>query len=69
MGLRRADKQLCKQNLHLLCYSMERPDVSQRMKKARIKIEYPLTNEPWGVRRFFVKDPFDKLVNVLSHED
>jgi catechol 2,3-dioxygenase-like lactoylglutathione lyase family enzyme len=39
-----------------------------RMKKARFKIRYPLTNEPWGVRRFFVQDPFDRLVNILSHE-
>jgi hypothetical protein len=28
---------------------------------------YPLTNEPWGVRRFFVKDPSGTIVNVLSH--
>ncbi len=41
MGLRRADKQLCKQDLHPLCHSMELPDVSRRVKKARIKIEYP----------------------------
>ena len=38
-----------------------------RMKKARFKIEYPLTEEPWGVRRFFVRDPFGKLVNILEH--
>ncbi len=30
-------------------------------------IAYPLTDEPWGVRRFFVRDPFGKLVNILSH--
>ncbi len=23
--------------------------------------------EPWGVRRFFVRDPFGKLVNILQH--
>ena len=28
---------------------------------------YPLTDEPWGVRRFMVRDPFGKLVNILSH--
>jgi hypothetical protein len=26
-----------------------------------------LTDEPWGVRRFFVKDPNGVVVNVLSH--
>ena len=30
-------------------------------------IAYPLTDEPWGVRRFFVRDPFGRLVNVLAH--
>ncbi len=31
------------------------------------QITYPLTDEPWGVRRFYVKDPSGKCVNVLSH--
>jgi predicted enzyme related to lactoylglutathione lyase len=30
-------------------------------------IVYALTDEPWGVRRFFVRDPTGKLINVLSH--
>lgn len=38
-----------------------------RMKAAKIPIEYGPTLEPWGVRRFFVRDPFGKLVNVLMH--
>ena len=42
-------------------------EVFKRMKKARFKIEYPLTNEPWGVRRFYVRDPTGKLVNILAH--
>lgn len=28
---------------------------------------YGPVNEPWGVRRFFVRDPFGKLGNVLAH--
>jgi catechol 2,3-dioxygenase-like lactoylglutathione lyase family enzyme len=39
----------------------------QRMKKAKVAIEYGPTDEPWGVRRFYVRDPFGKLVNVLMH--
>lgn len=39
----------------------------QRMKKAKIKIEYGPADEPWNVRRFFVRDPFGKLVNILMH--
>ncbi|KAA0022445.1 VOC family protein [Antrihabitans cavernicola] len=31
------------------------------------EIVYPLTDEPWGVRRFFVRDPDGRVVNVLSH--
>ena len=32
-----------------------------------LKIVYPLTDEPWGVRRFFVADPNGVVINVLSH--
>lgn len=38
-----------------------------RMKEAGIAIEYGPVKEPWGVRRFYVKDPFGKLVNILIH--
>lgn len=31
------------------------------------EIVHPLTNEPWGVRRFFVRDPNGKVLNILSH--
>jgi hypothetical protein len=30
-------------------------------------IVHPLTDEPWGVRRFFVRDPTGVVVNVLGH--
>src|SRR5215831_12789832 len=39
-----------------------------RVKAARLPIEYGPQREPWGVRRFYVRDPFRKLVNVLQHE-
>lgn len=32
-----------------------------------LEIVYPLTNEPWGVRRFFVADPNGVVVNVMCH--
>ena len=35
---------------------------------AGIEIVYPLTNEPWGVRRFFVRDPNGKIINIVSHQ-
>lgn len=38
-----------------------------RVKEAEIPIEYGPVEEPWGVRRFYVRDPFGKLVNILTH--
>lgn len=38
-----------------------------RMRKAGVTIEYGPATEPWGVRRFFVRDPFGKLLNILAH--
>jgi len=32
-----------------------------------IQIVYPLTDEPWGVRRFHAVDPNGVVVNVMSH--
>lgn len=37
------------------------------MQQAGFVIAYELVTEPWGVRRFYVRDPFGKLVNILSH--
>jgi predicted enzyme related to lactoylglutathione lyase len=31
------------------------------------EVVHPLTDESWGVRRFFVRDPTGKVLNVLSH--
>ncbi|WP_276357678.1 VOC family protein [Cohnella caldifontis] len=39
----------------------------ERMKRAGFPIEYGPVDEPWGVRRFYVRDPFGKLINILSH--
>ena len=32
-----------------------------------LEIVHPLTDEPWGVRRFFVKDPNGVVINLASH--
>jgi catechol 2,3-dioxygenase-like lactoylglutathione lyase family enzyme len=32
-----------------------------------LRIVYPLSDEPWGVRRFFVADPNGVVINILSH--
>jgi catechol 2,3-dioxygenase-like lactoylglutathione lyase family enzyme len=41
--------------------------VHQRALDRGLRIVYPLTDEPWGVRRFFVADPNGVVVNVMSH--
>lgn len=41
----------------------------RKFKKGGFEIEYGPVVEPWGVRRFFVRDPFGRLVNVLTHVD
>jgi predicted enzyme related to lactoylglutathione lyase len=32
-----------------------------------LEIVHPLTDEPWGVRRFFVREPTGRVLNILSH--
>jgi catechol 2,3-dioxygenase-like lactoylglutathione lyase family enzyme len=33
------------------------------------EIVHPLTTEPWGVRRFFVRAPDGNVINIVSHVD
>ena len=33
------------------------------------EIVHPLTTEPWGIRRFFVRDPDGNVINVTGHHD
>ena len=33
------------------------------------EIVHPLTDEPWGVRRFLVRAPDGNVINVVSHRD
>ena len=35
--------------------------------RAGSEIVHPLTDEPWGVRRFVVRDPDGHVINVLGH--
>lgn len=31
------------------------------------KIVHPITDEPWGIRRFFVQNPDGHVINVAQH--
>lgn len=42
-------------------------EVYDRAVAAGFVVEYGPTTETWGVRRFYVRDPFGRLVNILSH--
>ena len=33
-----------------------------------LAVEYGPTSEPWQVRRFYIRDPLGRLVNMLVHE-
>ena len=34
-----------------------------------LEVVHPLTDEPWGVRRFFVREPTGRVLNILSHRE
>lgn len=42
-------------------------DVHDRLIDRQIPIDYGPVLEPWGVRRFYVRDPLGKLLNILEH--
>ncbi|HXW69998.1 MAG TPA: VOC family protein [Methylocella sp.] len=43
-------------------------EVYKRVLAGGFAVEHGPVDEPWGVRRFFVRDPFGRLVNILSHD-
>ena len=52
--------------------SVTTDDVGGAYEEARqrgYQIVHPLTTEPWGVRRFFVRAPDGTIVNVAGHRD
>lgn len=47
-------------------------DVEEAYAAARrlgYEIVYPLTTEPWGIRRFFVRAPGGSALNIAQHHD
>jgi catechol 2,3-dioxygenase-like lactoylglutathione lyase family enzyme len=50
--------------------SIEVDDVDEVLRRAeeqQVPIEYGPVTEPWGIRRFYVRDPLNRLVNVSMH--
>jgi catechol 2,3-dioxygenase-like lactoylglutathione lyase family enzyme len=42
-------------------------EILKRLERSGVSIEYGPVVEPWGVRRFYVRDPMDTLLNILEH--
>jgi catechol 2,3-dioxygenase-like lactoylglutathione lyase family enzyme len=42
-------------------------EVRHRVLAAGLRIEYGPVSEPWGVTRFYVRDPLGRLLNILTH--
>jgi catechol 2,3-dioxygenase-like lactoylglutathione lyase family enzyme len=41
----------------------------EEAKRRGYEIVHPLTTEPWGPRRFFVRAPDGNVINIVSHRD
>jgi catechol 2,3-dioxygenase-like lactoylglutathione lyase family enzyme len=44
-------------------------DAYAEAKRRGYEIVHPLTEEAWGVRRFFVRAPDGNVVNIVNHSD
>ncbi len=52
--------------------SVHTDDIEAAYAEAReggYEIVHPITTEPWGVRRFFVRAPDGNVLNIGSHSD
>ena len=50
--------------------SIEVDDLDEALRRvaaAGLPIDYGPVAEPWGVRRFYLRDPFGRLVNIVAH--
>lgn len=43
--------------------------VHARAVEAGHEVVYTLRDEPWGVRRFFVRDPLGDIANIVQNKD
>src|SRR5262249_19087221 len=51
--------------------SVEVDDLDEALRRVRafgLALESGPTSEPWQVRRFYVRDPLGRLINILVHE-
>ena len=44
-------------------------DAYEQAQRLGYEIVHPITTEPWGVRRFFVRAPDGNVINIVKHRD
>ena len=52
--------------------TIEVDDLEQVLSNCRregIALEYGPSDESWGVRRFYIRDPHGTLINVMTHSE
>lgn len=52
--------------------SVQTDDVEGAYEEAQrlgYEIVHPITTEPWGVRRFFLRAPDGNIINIVGHRD
>jgi catechol 2,3-dioxygenase-like lactoylglutathione lyase family enzyme len=76
-GTEKRDVQLSVMKLDIKAHvhpdvSIEVDDVDAVYERAQAdgaEIVYPITDEDWGLRRFFVRDPNGTVINVTEHDE
>src|ERR1700761_3088957 len=53
----------------LSIHSDELDGAYEEAQRLGYEIVYPMTTEPWGVRRFFVRAPDGNVFNIVHHRD
>jgi len=61
------EDQLRQQGMSLTIEVADVDAVYSKVLKNDISIIYPMTDEPWGVRRFHIADPNGVVLNIMSH--
>jgi len=44
-------------------------DAYEQAQRLGYEIVHPISTEPWGVRRFFVRAPDGNVINIVKHRD
>lgn len=64
---RHTDRQNSPMNPDVSIFVDDVQEALRRAKEAGMEIVHPLTDEPWGVTRFFYKDTTGSVINIGTH--